>query len=206
MDPIKIGAFLRELRKEKNLTQQEVAEVFMVTNRTISRWETGANMPDISIITEIADFYGVDVRELIEGERMQVESSTEIGSDSSEDTDKTLEKIIEYAGEEKIILSKRVLISSIAGLVGLIIYALISRYNVLGEGLIVNLLESISLFLVYSSIITSISFTTGRLEKKYENRKKYTLKKIVLVILLISGVVILLGNIAALLMIGSVEY
>ena len=80
MDPIKIGAFLRELRKEKNLTQQEVAEVFMVTNRTISRWETGANMPDISIITEIADFYGVDVRELIEGERMQVESSTEIGS------------------------------------------------------------------------------------------------------------------------------
>ena len=206
MDPIKIGAFLRELRKEKNLTQQEVAEVFMVTNRTISRWETGANMPDISIITEIADFYGVDVRELIEGERMQVESSAEIGSDSSEDTDKTLEKIIEYAGEEKIILSKRVLISSIAGLVGLIIYALISRYNVLGEGLIVNLLESISLFLVYSSIITSISFTTGRLEKKYENRKKYTLKKIVLVILLISGVVILLGNIAALLMIGSVEY
>ena len=206
MDPIKIGAFLRELRKEKNLTQQEVAEVFMVTNRTISRWETGANMPDISIITEIADFYGVDVRELIEGERMQVESSTEIGSDSSEDTDKTLEKVIEYAGEEKIILSKRVLISSIAGLVGLIIYVLISRYNVLGEGLIVNLLESISLFLVYSSIITSISFTTGRLEKKYENRKKYTLKKIVLVILLISGVVILLGNIAALLMIGSVEY
>lgn len=206
MDPIKIGAFLRELRKEKNLTQQEVAEVFMVTNRTISRWETGANMPDISIITEIADFYGVDVRELIEGERMQVESSAEIGSDSSEDTDKTLEKVIEYAGEEKIILSKRVLISSIAGLVGLIIYVLISRYNVLGEGLIVNLLESISLFLVYSSIITSISFTTGRLEKKYENRKKYTLKKIVLVILLIIGVVILLGNIAALLMIGSVEY
>lgn len=57
MDTVKVGAFLRELRKEKNLTQEQLAEVFQVTNRTVSRWETDSNMPDISLLLEIADYY-----------------------------------------------------------------------------------------------------------------------------------------------------
>ena len=69
MDQKKTGEFLQTLRKEKELTQEELAEKFSVTSRTVSRWETGRNMPDISLLTEIADFYDVDVREIIEGER-----------------------------------------------------------------------------------------------------------------------------------------
>ena len=64
MDTIKIGSFLRELRKEKNLTQEQLADVFNVSARTVSRWETGSNMPDISILVEIADYYDLDVREM----------------------------------------------------------------------------------------------------------------------------------------------
>lgn len=68
MDQKKIGNFLKELRLSKNLTQEELAEKFFVSSRSISRWETGVNLPDISLLIELADFYEVDVREIIEGE------------------------------------------------------------------------------------------------------------------------------------------
>ena len=63
MDQIKIGAFLKTLRKEKNLTQEQAAEQLGVSNRTVSRWETGTNMPDISLLLEIAELYGVSIPE-----------------------------------------------------------------------------------------------------------------------------------------------
>lgn len=69
MDQEKIGRFLKTLRKEKGLTQEKVAETFHVAGRTVSRWETGSNMPDLSMLVELADYYGVDVRELMDGER-----------------------------------------------------------------------------------------------------------------------------------------
>ena len=59
MDQIKIGAFLKVLRKEKNLTQEQLAEQLGVSGRTVSRWETGNNMPDISLLVEIAEFYAL---------------------------------------------------------------------------------------------------------------------------------------------------
>jgi Predicted transcriptional regulators len=57
------------LRKEKNLTQEQLAEQLGVSGRTVSRWETGNNMPDISLLVEIAEFYEVTIPELINGER-----------------------------------------------------------------------------------------------------------------------------------------
>ncbi len=69
MDQIKIGAFLKELRKEKDLTQEQLAEKLNVSGRTVSRWETGSNTPDISMLVEIADFYNVSIPEIIRGER-----------------------------------------------------------------------------------------------------------------------------------------
>ena len=69
MDQQKIGSFLKELRKEKELTQEQLAETLSVSGRTVSRWETGSNMPDLSILVELADYYNVDIREIINGER-----------------------------------------------------------------------------------------------------------------------------------------
>ena len=62
MDQSKIGAFLKSLRKEKNLTQEQLAEQLNVSGRTVSRWETGSNMPDISLLVELAEFFGVNYR------------------------------------------------------------------------------------------------------------------------------------------------
>ena len=69
MDQVKIGAFLKALRKEKNLTQEALAEQLGVSGRTVSRWETGCNMPDIGILVGIAEFYDVSIPEIIAGER-----------------------------------------------------------------------------------------------------------------------------------------
>ena len=69
MNQQKIGEFLKHLRKDKGLTQEQLAEEFGVSSRSVSRWENGNTMPDISIIIELADFYDVDIREIICGER-----------------------------------------------------------------------------------------------------------------------------------------
>lgn len=68
MDQQKIGAFLRELRKKKKITQEQFAEMLNVSNRTISRWENGNNLPDLDVLMQIADYYEVELRELLNGE------------------------------------------------------------------------------------------------------------------------------------------
>ena len=65
MDQIKIGTFLKELRKEHELSQEQLAERFNVSSRSVSRWENGNTMPDISIMIELADFYDIDIRDLL---------------------------------------------------------------------------------------------------------------------------------------------
>ena len=92
MNQQKTGEFLKQLRKEKGLTQEQLAEQFCVSSRTVSRWETGSNMPDLSILIELADFYGVDIREIIDGER-----KSEIMDSETKDT---LKKVAEYTAQE----------------------------------------------------------------------------------------------------------
>lgn len=69
MDQKKIGSFLKELRNQKGLTQEQLAEQFCVSSRTVSRWENGNNMPDLDVLIEISDYYEVDLREILNGER-----------------------------------------------------------------------------------------------------------------------------------------
>ena len=78
MDQKKTGYFFKILRSEKQLTQEQLAERFNVSSRTVSRWETGSNMPDISVLLELADFYEVDIREIIDGERKSEKMNEEL--------------------------------------------------------------------------------------------------------------------------------
>ena len=93
MDLVKIGAFLKELRKEKNITQEELADKMGVSRRTVSRWETGTNMPDMDILIDISDFYDVDLREILDGERKDIKMDNE--------TKETVLKVEEVSNEEK---------------------------------------------------------------------------------------------------------
>lgn len=87
MNTKKIGAFLKQCRKEKDLTQEQLAEKFGVSARTVSRWETGSNMPDLSILVELADYYGIEIKELLDGER---------SSAMNKEMKETLDKVAAY--------------------------------------------------------------------------------------------------------------
>lgn len=93
MDQKRIGEFLKSLRREKALTQEQLADRFSVSSRTVSRWETGSNMPDVGTLVELADFYDVDIREIIDGERKNEIVDTEAND--------TVKKVAEYATKKE---------------------------------------------------------------------------------------------------------
>lgn len=68
MDQVKIGAFIQECRKKKNLTQSQLAEKLYITDRAISKWENGKSMPDTSIMLDLCRELGITVNDLLNGE------------------------------------------------------------------------------------------------------------------------------------------
>ena len=116
MDQIKIGNFLKELRKEHNLSQEQLADKFNISSRSVSRWENGNTMPDISMMIELADFYDIDIRDLLRGERKSEKMD--------EDLKETLVMVADYTEAEKAKILKKVyicgqgmLITSVASLI-----------------------------------------------------------------------------------------
>lgn len=69
MDQIKIGSYLKELRREKGMTQAQLAEMVGVSDRSVSRWESGSNLPNLDILIQLADYYKVAISELLDGEK-----------------------------------------------------------------------------------------------------------------------------------------
>ena len=114
MNQKKIGRFLKELRKEMGITQEEFAEKLDVSSRTISRWETGANMPDISLLVNIAEIFNVSIPEIINGER-----KSEI---MEKETKKVAEAMSDYATAEKAVVLKRVKSSSFPNTISGVVY------------------------------------------------------------------------------------
>lgn len=74
MDQVEIGKFVAECRKEKSLTQAQLAEKLNITNRAISKWETGKSMPDTSVMLELCEILGISVNELLSGKRLSMEN------------------------------------------------------------------------------------------------------------------------------------
>ena len=70
MNQEKIGNFIKSLRKEKNMTQNELALKLGVTDKAISKWENGRGLPDLSLIKDVSDILGVTVNELLTGEKL----------------------------------------------------------------------------------------------------------------------------------------
>jgi transcriptional regulator with XRE-family HTH domain len=67
MDQIKIGNFIKQKRKEKNITQNELSEKLNITNRAISKWENGICMPDSGIIPELCEILNITINDLFSG-------------------------------------------------------------------------------------------------------------------------------------------
>lgn len=183
MDQKKVGSFLRELRKEKQLTQEQLAERFGVTNRSVSRWKTGSNMPDLSILVELADFYDVDIRDIIDGERK--------GEDMNKEEKERLQLVADYAETEKNTLLMRLRIFSIVGLVsliaGLVMLVLGGDNNLPVYDYLMGTLMGVSI----GALLVAVFYSTGALENM--RKRKRTLMKVLLVI----SILFLLGTFIA---------
>ena len=116
MDQLKIGKFIAECRKQKQLTQLQLADKLGITDKAISKWERGIAMPDTSIMLELCDILCISVNELLNGERINMENSNKKNEQLLLDMAKELEtknKIIWSSMWAIIIVSMTALIAGI---------------------------------------------------------------------------------------------
>ena len=163
MDQKKIGSFLRELRKEQRITQEDLAEKLNVSSRTISRWETGSNMPDISLLIEIADFFDVSIPEIINGERKSEKMDEEVKE--------VAEKLSDYADAEKVNIIKEIRKLSIGGVIALIAYFIIDTTGTASQNIILGKISLYCETLVYVTVIMIALYSTGLLSKIQRKNK-----------------------------------
>ena len=86
MDMAKMGTFLADLRKEQKLTQAELGEKLGVTNKTISRWETGSYMPPVEMLEELSRMYDLTINELLSGKKLSAEEYKEMAETNIKET------------------------------------------------------------------------------------------------------------------------
>lgn len=111
MDQVKIGRFIAECRRGKNLTQMQLAEKLNITDRAVSKWENGRAMPDSSIMIELCSVLGINVNELLSGERIEMENYNKVAEENlltlkkqKEESDKRLLNIEVIMGIISIIM------------------------------------------------------------------------------------------------------
>lgn len=192
MDQVKIGALLRELRKEKSLSQEQLAEQFGVSSRSVSRWENGNTMPDISLLIELADFYDIEIRELLSGERKR-----EI---MNPDMKETLVMVADYtkAEKEKLVQSLCGMTAASAAAFGIIGIIVLFRLDKTG-----TTFDSMMQFLTVIGLIYSVmSYVRVKQLTGKMNRKQH--QKFAVVMLIIGVAVMLLTILLILLAVGAI--
>ena len=112
MDLIKIGKFIAESRKSKNITQMQLAEKLNITDRAISKWECGKAMPDASIMLELCEILGISVNELLKGEKI------DMGEYNKQTELHLIELVKEKEEADKRLLNMEIVI----GVIGVIFY------------------------------------------------------------------------------------
>ncbi len=105
MDQEKTGKFISSLRKERGFTQAELAEKLGITDRAVSKWETGKCLPDAGIMVELCEILGISVNELLTGEKIAMDNYKEIAEKNLADSirlenekNKRLTKAEEFIG------------------------------------------------------------------------------------------------------------
>lgn len=187
MDQVKIGNFLKELRKEKSLTQEQLAEQFGVSGRTVSRWENGNNMPDISILIELSEFYCVDIREIIDGERQS--------EDMDKETNEVLNKVADYTTEDKETIIKRIQKYSALVLICMIIYGILAVFDFSDR---FSLIRIGSFYVAFYCIIDVLLFASGKATEMRKNKTKTIVFLLILLAILAAITIAILALVGVL--------
>ena len=109
MDQVKTGQFIKAIRKEKDLTQREVAERLNISEKTVSKWETGNGLPEVSLMLPLCELLEISVNELLSGERL----------DEKRYFEKAEQNIMSLM-EEKAQAKKKLIIAVIIGVITLL--------------------------------------------------------------------------------------
>ena len=171
MDQKKIGSLLKELRKEKRLTQEQLAEHFNVSTRSVSRWENGINMPELSLLIELADFYNVDIREIIDGERKS--------ENMNEEVKETVLKLSDYTETINQKIKGRLFVLTVIAIIGMIAFVIIEVMGLDTPGSIYERVASAGLGLDFGVLIVLAMYLSGFLGKikaRREMKRKYNCK------------------------------
>ena len=120
MNLIKIGKFIADCRKEKKITQEQLAEKLYITDRAVSKWERGLSLPDADKMIELCNVLGINVNELLNGERINM-------NDYDKKSEEMLVKMARQEEEKnkKLLLAMWIILisSTISGLYHLIIFS-----------------------------------------------------------------------------------
>ncbi len=151
MDLVKIGKFIANCRKEKNITQEQLAEKLYVTDRAVSKWERGLSLPDAGKMLYLCDILGINVNELLNGEKIDMKDYEK----------KTDELLVELARQDevknkKIMMSMwTLLITNAIFYIGIMLVAV----NTLKEGVILG-----TIICTFTMLFVTAGFIALKLE------------------------------------------
>ena len=156
MDQIKTGNYIAGLRKEKNMTQRELAERINVSDKTISKWETGKSMPDLDCIGKLCETLGVSVNEIISGESLSAD-------DYSRKAEETIMTLMEENEKNK----KGNMAMTIVGIVMLIIAIIMLFFGGGSMGMAISpaLLIDLPSLILITVIMTGLILLSGKRDK-----------------------------------------
>lgn len=181
VDSKRTGAFIAQCRKEKGMTQRELAEALGVTNKAVSKWETGGGMPDVSLLAPLSRVLGVSVDEIMNGEKQKYLSVNNIGYKDNKKASKKTKKRIQIT--KRLIGSVLCFLAAFLGIAMQIVYGTIGKpYR----------LEYMSSWMWYVVNAVCLLFLWGGIFLLLKNRK--TIIKIVTGVL---GVLFLVNGAAA---------
>ena len=161
MDLIKIGKFIADCRKAKNITQEQLAEKLYITNRAVSKWERGLSLPDADKMLDLCNILDISVNELLNGEKIKMKDYEK----------KTNELLVELAKQEELKNKKMITDMYVLAITTVVFYigiTLLAAYT-LGEGTLFGIIVTIA-----TIILVIVAFYALKLEIDagyYECRK-----------------------------------
>ena len=173
--------------------------MFSVTTRTVSRWETGSNVPDVSLLLEIADYYQLDVREILNGERNVSETKE---PETHEPELVALQEVAQYVDYDKEKMATKTRIYAIAGLLAVIINVCLTNFGP-ADSLPFTLIRKACTLTVYLALSASILYTTDRLQVLQRKTKEKLKKNLLPILLIVFGAIVLLLTVVPVLLVGA---
>ena len=163
MDLIKIGRFIADCRKKKNITQEQLAEKLYITDRAVSKWERGLSLPDADKMLDLCNILDINVNELLNGEKINMKEYEK----------KTNELLVELAKQEEIKNKKMITDMYVLAITTVVFYigiTLLAAYT-LGEGTLFGIIVVISTIILV--VVALYAFKLEIDAGYYECRKCY---------------------------------